>query len=125
MRVLVAIEMGMRNHEFVPDSLVEKISHLKRANCFSIISLLLKNKLIVHNSKKYSGYKLTFLGYDYLALNVFFKRGTIKKVLSKVGVGKESDIYQCLNEKGELVILKLARLGRISFRQIKNKRDYI
>jgi RIO kinase 2 len=79
----------------------------------------------VHNNKKYDGYKLTYLGYDYLALHVFMKRGTVAKVHCKIGVGKESDIYSCEDEHGEVVILKLARLGRTSFRTIKNNRDYI
>lgn len=76
-------------------------------------------------NKKYDGYKLTYLGYDYLALHVFMKRGTVAKVHCKIGVGKESDIYSCETADGELVILKLARLGRTSFRTIKNNRDYI
>jgi len=33
------------------------------------------------------------MGYDYLALYVFMKRGTIKTVLNKCGVGKESGIF--------------------------------
>jgi RIO kinase 2 len=37
---------------------------------------------------KGNGYKLTYLGYDYLALNTFIKRGLIKEVLGKIGVGK-------------------------------------
>lgn len=35
-----------------------------------------------------SGYKLTYLGYDYLALHTFMKRGIIKDVICKIGVGK-------------------------------------
>lgn len=49
------------------------------------------------------------MGYDYLALSVFIKRGTIKDLKGKLGVGKESDIYKCVNDKGETVVLKLAR----------------
>jgi hypothetical protein len=45
--------------------------------------------------------------------------------MNKIGVGKESDIYLCVNEHGDTVVLKLARLGRQSFRSIKNNRDYI
>ena len=48
--MLVAVEMGMKNHEYVPITLIEKISHLKRANTFAILNALLKNKLIAHNS---------------------------------------------------------------------------
>ncbi len=32
------------------------------------------------------------MGYDYLALYVFIKRGSVKRVIGKVGVGKESGI---------------------------------
>ena len=44
--VLTAIEMGMKNHEYVPDKLIEKIAKLKRGNAYKIISNLLKHKLI-------------------------------------------------------------------------------
>lgn len=37
------------------------------------------------------------------------KRGKVQKVIGKVGVGKESDIYKCLTPEGEIIILKLAR----------------
>ncbi|XP_032701788.1 serine/threonine-protein kinase RIO2 isoform X2 [Lontra canadensis] len=41
-----------------------------------------------------------------------------------MGVGKESDIYIVANEEGQQFALKLHRLGRTSFRNLKNKRDY-
>lgn len=37
LRVLVAVELGMRNHEFVPAALIEKISKVKRANAYVIL----------------------------------------------------------------------------------------
>ncbi len=127
--------MGMKNHEYVPDYLIEKISKLKRASTYKVLQNLLKNKLVTHQKKKCTiiakiicldnGYKLTYLGYDFLALSVFFKRGTVIKVIGKVGVGKESDIYKCIDQHGNEVILKLARLGRVSFRSIKRNRDYL
>lgn len=48
LRVLVAVEMGMRNHEFVPVYLVEKIAQMKRANAYRILKNLLKYKLVEH-----------------------------------------------------------------------------
>jgi RIO kinase 2 len=33
------------------------------------------------------------MGYDYLAMKAFMKRGHIKSIGIKIGVGKESDIY--------------------------------
>ncbi|CDJ66671.1 RIO1 family domain-containing protein, putative [Eimeria necatrix] len=124
-RVLTAVEMGMKNHEFVSSALIEQIAGLRRHSIRQILSTLLKNKLVFHSSKSYDGYKMTYLGYDYLALNAFVKRGLIKGVGVRVGVGKESDIHVCEGTDGKVLILKLHRLGRISFRSIKKNRDYM
>ena len=43
----------------------------------------------------------------------------------KIGVGKESDIYICRSPENKILVLKLARLGRTSFKAIKDKRDYL
>ena len=40
-------------------------------------------------------------------------------------MGKESDIYVVATSTGTQFILKIHRLGRISFRSIKNNRDYL
>jgi RIO-like serine/threonine protein kinase len=36
------------------------------------------------------GYRLTYGGYDYLALRTFSKRDTVHAVGNQIGVGKES-----------------------------------
>ena len=123
-RVLTAVEMGMRNHEFVPVPLIESLAALKRSNTNKLLQLLLKHKLVYHTGKTYDGYALTYMGYDYLALKAFMKRGHIKSIGIKIGVGKESDIYFCEGPEGTVVV-KLARLGRTSFRTVKEKRDYV
>jgi len=124
-RVLTAIEMGMKNHEFVPVPLIEQIAGLKRSNTFKEIQTLLKHKLIMHFNKQYSGYALTYHGYDYLAIKSFMKRKHLSKIGIKIGSGKESDIYICYDMEGAPVIVKLARLGRTSFRTVKENRDYL
>ena len=70
------------------------------------------------------GYRLTTLGYDYLALHALCQRDAVGAVGNQIGVGKESDIY--VGGDGELrdLVLKFHRLGRTSFRKIKEKRDY-
>lgn len=59
-RVLTAIEMGMKNHEWVNQKLIEKIAKLKRGGCFKVIQKLLKHKLIARYNKKFEGYKLYY-----------------------------------------------------------------
>jgi RIO kinase 2 len=125
LRVLVAIEMGMRNHEFVPGTLAESIAKLKRGGTFKVLSVLLKHKLVHHEAGHYDGYCLTYAGYDILAINTLVQRGLIEGLGNMIGTGKESDIYMCRAVDGSEVVLKLARLGRMSFRAVKNKRDYL
>jgi RIO kinase 2 len=117
--------MGMKNHELVPAQLVESIAGLKRGSAFKNLQTLLKHKLLAHEGKAYDGYKLTYNGYDYLALRAFVKRGHLSGVGMRIGVGKESDIHVCVDEDGKKYALKLHRLGRVSFRSIKRNRDYL
>lgn len=55
------------------------------------------------------GYRLTYLGYDYLALRTYVARGLISGLGRRIGVGKEADIYECCNESGEKMVLKIHR----------------
>ena len=71
------------------------------------------------------GYRLTYGGLDYLALHAFTKRKTAYSVGNQIGVGKESDIYVLADDSGTQRVLKIHRLGRISFRSVKNQRDYL
>jgi len=42
-----------------------------------------------------------------------------------IGCGKESDVYICASPSNRQLIMKIHRLGRISFRSIKTNRDYL
>lgn len=70
------------------------------------------------------GYRLTNTGYDYLALKALTMRGSIYSFGNQIGIGKESNIYIVSDEEENTLCLKLHRLGRTCFRNIKNKRDY-
>jgi len=124
-RIMTAIEMGMRNHEFVPVPLIESIAKLTRGGTYKILANLSRHKLIARETKGYEGYRLTYPGYDFLALRALAARGTIVEAGRRLGVGKESDVHFCNGPNGEKYALKLHRLGRISFRAIKQKRDYL
>ncbi|XP_062228008.1 uncharacterized protein LOC133926219 [Phragmites australis] len=124
-RVLTAVEMGMRNHEIVPAELVDRIAGLKHGGTYKVLRNLLKNKLVHHDNTKYDGYRLTYLGYDFLAIKTLVNRGVFASVGRQIGVGKESDIFEVATEDGTVLAMKLHRLGRTSFRAVKSKRDYL
>ena len=44
---------------------------------------------------------------------------------NQIGVGKESDIFVVAAASGTQLVLKIHRLGRVSFRTVKNNRDYL
>ncbi|KEH31373.1 Serine/Threonine-kinase rio2 [Medicago truncatula] len=124
-RVLTAVELGMRNHEIVPAELIDRIARLKHGGTYKVLKNLLKHKLLHHDSTKYDGFRLTYLGYDFLAIKTMVNKGVFVSVGRQIGVGKESDIFEVADEDGKIMAMKLHRLGRVSFRAVKSKRDYL
>lgn len=120
--------MGSKNHEVVPTVLIEKISRLRGgvSGVHKSISALAKVGLIARvKEARYDGYRLTYGGLDYLALHTHSARNEIYSVGDRIGVGKESDIMVVADNKGKKKVLKIHRLGRISFRSVKSNRDYL
>ncbi|KAF2103568.1 serine/threonine protein kinase [Rhizodiscina lignyota] len=126
-RVLTAVEMGSKNHEIVPVPLITQISSLRSGTgVHKCISNLAKANLISKiKNAKYDGYRLAYGGLDYLALNAHRKANCIYSVGNQIGVGKESDIFVVASPSGQQRVLKIHRLGRISFRSVKSNRDYL
>jgi len=112
----------------VPTPLIEKLSRLRggASGVHRCISVLAKNGLIGKMKEaKYDGYRLTYGGLDYLALHTHSAKRHVYSVGSRIGVGKESDIMIVADETGAQLVLKIHRLGRISFRSVKSNRDYL
>ncbi|KAK9911761.1 hypothetical protein M0R45_035652 [Rubus argutus] len=104
------------DHEIVPSELVERIAALKHGGTYKVMKNLLKHKLLHHDASKYDGFRLTYLGYDFLAIKTLVNRGVFSAVGRQLGVGKESDIFEVATEDGTVLAMKLHRLGRTSFR---------
>ncbi|KAE8841881.1 hypothetical protein PTNB73_06250 [Pyrenophora teres f. teres] len=120
-------ETGSRNHELVPTALISQIASLRSGTgVHRCISNLAKLGLIAKiQNAKYDGYRLTYGGLDYLALHTHQKASTVYSVGNQIGIGKESDIIVCASDTGKQLVLKIHRLGRISFRTVKANRDYL
>ncbi|KAJ1656032.1 Serine/threonine-protein kinase rio2 [Dispira simplex] len=125
-RVLTAVEMGSKNHQVVPLPIIVQIANLRHGGVQKCIAELARRNLVAKViNTKYEGYRLTYGGYDYLALKTLSKRGSVVSVGNQIGVGKESDIYVVADAEGNQRVLKIHRLGRTSFRTVKNNRDYM
>lgn len=119
--------MGSKNHEVVPTPLIQTLSGPKiGTGVHKSISALAKVGLIAKvKNASYDGYRLTYGGLDYLSLNTHRKSGALFSLGNQIGVGKESDIYVVASPEGRKLVLKIHRLGRISFRTVKANRDYL
>lgn len=124
-RVLSAIEQLSKNHDLVPTAMIGRIAKVKASGVRGSLSELHKHKLVFHEQKSYDGYRLTYAGYDYLALKALSASEQLAGVgTSRIGCGKESDIFTGMTPNDEIVIVKIHRLGRTSFRTVKLNRDY-
>ncbi|MEM2105807.1 MAG: serine/threonine-protein kinase RIO2 [Candidatus Bathyarchaeia archaeon] len=123
-RVLQVIEAAMSKHEFVPKELIAKFAKFNLEEIDFRLKHLHKLRLIRQMQGAYVGYTLNYAGYDCLAINAFVKANVLEAFGKPLGVGKEADVYDALNPKGEKIAVKFHRLGRISFRQTMRKRAY-
>jgi RIO kinase 2 len=124
-RVLQVIEAAMSKHEFVPKELIKEYAKFSRQKTDFHLTRLSKLNLIYQTRNPYLGYTMNYAGYDCLAINTLVKAGVLDAFGKPLGVGKEADVYDALNAKGEKIAVKFHRLGRISFRQTIRKRGYI
>jgi RIO kinase 2 len=122
-RVLDGVESAMRVFDWVPVDNLPYYTRLPPEEVGYRIGRLSKHKLVQRKTVHYVGYRLTYAGYDALSINTLVRRNVIKSFGSKVGVGKESDIYDAERETGEIVIVKFHREGT-TFRRVKRSRGY-
>jgi len=123
--ILRAIELLMARHEYVPEVLIAKKAKLSLEEAQHRLQHLSKNRLIRKWRGPYVGYVLNMAGYDVLAINAFVKANVLEAFGKPLGIGKEADVYDALMPDNRRVAVKFHRLGRISFRQTRRKRDYV
>ena len=123
-RILNIIEAGMSKHEFVPKEQIQRYAKLPMDRIDFTLGKLNKLGLTYRTKETYNGHTLNYAGYDCLAINALVKAGIIESFGQSLGVGKEADVYDALNSKGERIAVKFHRLGRISFRQTRRTRGY-
>jgi len=121
--LLRAIETGMRTHEWVPPFVISEISGLPARKVDFLLSRLFEKKLVERESMHYLGYRIDFDAYDLLALSDFVRRGSLNAIGERIGVGKESVVYEGLGEMP--LAVKFHRQGRTSFKHVRRLRDHL
>jgi RIO kinase 2 len=120
--LLSGVEHGMRFSEWVARSKLPEFSGLTPENVDYRLERCVDRELVERKTIQYEGFKLTYEGYDALALYTFAERETITGVGASLGVGKESDVYEV--ESYRPLALKYHREGVTNFREVAKERDY-
>jgi len=120
--LLSGVEQGMRFSEYVNRDKLTDFSRLSEENVDYRLDRCADRGLVERRTIQYEGFKLTFEGYDALALHTFVERDTIEGFGSPLGVGKESDVYEVQSYKP--LALKYHREGYTDFREVMREREY-
>ncbi|MHA1669424.1 MAG: RIO1 family regulatory kinase/ATPase domain-containing protein [Promethearchaeota archaeon] len=126
LRILMAIEIGMKRSEYVTVDNVRFYSRYKLEETLFRLKKVHKLDLIMRDSSSYKiGYTLNSIGYDILALHALVEKNVISQLGPILGKGKESDVYGCMDDDENILALKIYRMGRTSFKKIKQLRDLV
>jgi len=123
-RVLQTIESLLSKYEYPPIEVVEKKARLPPSRFKKALGLLNELGLLRRGKHQLMGYTLTFQALDILALHTFVRRGTISELGPKLGVGKESEVYDAVTPAGKRVVVKFHREGARAFRTLKRHRSF-
>ncbi|MEB3756407.1 MAG: serine/threonine protein kinase [Desulfurococcales archaeon] len=124
-RILRVIESLLVKYEYPPIELVERRSKLPPGRFRRALEKLVEFKLIKKGKHQLMGYTLTFQALDLLALRALAIRGTVSELGPKIGVGKESEVYDALSPTGLRLVLKFHREGARSFKSVRKTRIYM
>ncbi|HWQ18214.1 MAG TPA: RIO1 family regulatory kinase/ATPase [Methanotrichaceae archaeon] len=120
---LKGIEAGMRTHEWVPVNEIARITGLPIDKADYRLSRLSDMGLVARETIHYLGYRMDFDAYDILALQDFSEKNAVTCIGEKIGVGKESVVYEAL---GQIPLaIKFHREGRTSFKHVRRDREHL
>jgi RIO kinase 2 len=120
--LLSGLEQGMRFSKWVAEEKLPEFSDLTPDNVDYRLDRCERRGLVERKTIQYQGFRLTFEGYDALALHTFVERDTIDGMGAPLGVGKESDVYEVRSYKP--LALKFHREGYTNFREVNREREY-
>lgn len=119
-KILKVFASSLKNRQFLNLPTLSQYSNLSQSLIEHHLKRLVKFGLI---SKSNIGYTLLVTGLDIYVLKILSNRNIITAIGPQIGIGKEAEVYLAHDSLKQDKILKMFRLGRSSFKQIKRKRD--
>ncbi|MEM0114855.1 MAG: RIO1 family regulatory kinase/ATPase [Fervidicoccaceae archaeon] len=122
--ILSLVESLLPKYEYVPQELISSRIRLNPSELERLLELLVSLSLLQRRIGKGVGYRLTYLGLNILSLRGLVNRGIIGAIGDKIGVGKESEIYEALSPAQTRLSIKFHMVGRDSFKQFVRVRGF-
>ncbi|HJR85562.1 MAG TPA: RIO1 family regulatory kinase/ATPase [Nitrososphaeraceae archaeon] len=119
-KILKVFASSLKNREFLNLTTLSQYSSLSQGLIEHHLERLVKFGLI---NKSNIGYSLLVTGLDIYVLKILSNKNIITALGPQVGIGKEAEVYLARDSLDQDRVLKMFRLGRSSFKQIKRKRD--
>lgn len=123
-RVLSVIDSMLPRYEYVPQEVIFSKIKVNPNKLMDILEQLVALSLVKRKLGSEVGYRLTYLGLNVLSLKSLVDRGVIEAVGDKIGVGKESEIYEALSPTGARLSIKFHCVGKESFKKLVKVRSY-
>ena len=119
-KILKVFASSLKTRQILNLSTLSQYSNLNQRLVEHHLERLVKSGLV---GKSNIGFMLLVTGLDIYVLKILSNRNTITSIGPQIGIGKEAEIYLAHDSQEKDKILKMFRLGRSSFKQIKRKRD--
>jgi RIO kinase 2 len=119
-KILKVFASSLKNRQFLNLTTLSQYANLSQGLIEHHLERLVKFGLI---SKSNIGYTLLVTGLDMYVLKILSNKNIITALGPQIGIGKEAEVYLARDLLNQDRILKMFRLGRSSFKQIKRKRD--
>jgi len=122
--ILRLLDSLSERYEYIPLNIIESRIGMYVRELDARLRKLSKLKVVKRINTSFTGYAITSLGLDVLALKDLSNEGIVYMIGGKIGTGKESDIYIAKNYDGRLIAIKFYKIGR-SFKKTKRVRGYL
>jgi RIO kinase 2 len=119
-KILKVFASSLKNRQFLNLTTLSQYANLSQGLIEHHLERLVKFGLI---SKSNIGYTLLVTGLDMYVLKILSNKNIITALGPQIGIGKEAEVYLARDLLNQDRILKMFRLGRSSFKQIKRKRN--
>lgn len=127
-RILLALELNMKYRKWVPVMNIKKYIHLSTDKIIYRLGILSKYKIVGKSLIPYEGYTLYILGYSFLSLRVYIKRGIFQKIGYNIKEKKNAVLFEVKkndllfsgNEK--IFILKINQSYNMNLKDINEEK---